>query len=479
MRQDRVLVDIRLHRGDSRFIIELARRFSSGLAGATVEWVVRPDQAHLLPSDHIFANGDRWDANCTARIRDRLIQTAQSENPDGSLWVLSYDPAVLFEGRQLQSTGRRVTAKDLAELIREGRSPRYSPYNATPPTSNAPLTPVRLGVVEAIEIAKNALCRGNHLRPETALPQKDLRAAMAGLDDRAFKRADDPSSASLITDVVENGLQSGWLKRFRRVPEKTGTELIYLVEVAGAQARAAELMPSPASAAESALLIVEIGAQPTQPSADALDRAEPSRQRHANRATEFEATLQKARIGSLPETRCHFFDAMEAVIAGCSGDAGMMLPEFFSDVARRAQANAKDAGYTAEKNWGVAQRCIQRLTLWAGVLMGATGSIEDKIGCNSTRVVRLDPNFRRNCEGFLAMYVIRQTGGISYDDDPYYLGLLLYRKGQQKAVSAEELKAKADQLLTFLYDGGQIEMDLDRRIVAADKPKQRLSVVAG
>jgi hypothetical protein len=59
---------------------------------------------------------------------------------------------------------------------------------------------------------------------------------------------------------------------------------------------------------------------------------------------------------------------------------------------------------------------------------------------------------------------MRQMGGISYDDDPYYLGLTLYRRGVEKAVSAEELKTKADQILTYLDQQGRIEMDGNRQI---------------
>ena len=54
--------------------------------------------------------------------------------------------------------------------------------------------------------------------------------------------------------------------------------------------------------------------------------------------------------------------------------------------------------------------------------------------------------------------------GIKWDDDPYYLGLLLYRRGREHAVSAEELKVKADQILTYLNEQGKIEMD-DERII--------------
>jgi hypothetical protein len=260
---------------------------------------------------------------------------------------------------------------------------------------------------------------------------------------------------------VDDGLQQGWLKRFRRVPGKTGTEALYLFEV---QSPGADEAGRQTQASEATLL----GA--TSASADTTslpDTQGARRQKFQNRSTEFEGHLQKSRIGSMPETREPMFDAIESIFeTGSDGqNSGVLLPQLFSEVTSRARTEGDKRGYSAEKNWPVASKCVQRLMLWAGVLLSEKGeAIADKIGCNSTCVHSLLPDFRLVCEGFLATHIMRQMGGISYDDDPYYLGLTLYRRGVEKAVSAEELKTKADQILTYLDQQGRIEMDGNRQI---------------
>jgi hypothetical protein len=71
---------------------------------------------------------------------------------------------------------------------------------------------------------------------------------------------------------------------------------------------------------------------------------------------------------------------------------------------------------------------------------------------------------RRIIEGFLAEHIIRAMNGINYDDDLYYLGLTLYRRGGQKPVSPEELKVKADALLLYLLEQEKIEIAEDKMI---------------
>jgi hypothetical protein len=92
-----------------------------------------------------------------------------------------------------------------------------------------------------------------------------------------------------------------------------------------------------------------------------------------------------------------------------------VLPELFAAASRQAQAKAASNGYTSERNWPT-------------------------------------------------VHIISKAGGISYDDDPYDLGLTLYRRGGKKPVPPEELKAKVDELLAYLQAESRIYMDDDRRI---------------
>jgi hypothetical protein len=89
MTPNRFVVDIRRHRGGSSFVIELVRRFCSENGATAVEWIVRPDQADLLPPAEIAAQGESNDIELASRIRDRVIGYAQSDPAGGLLWVLS------------------------------------------------------------------------------------------------------------------------------------------------------------------------------------------------------------------------------------------------------------------------------------------------------------------------------------------------------------------------------------------------------
>ena len=285
---------------------------------------------------------------------------------------------------------------------------------------------------------------------QSALPQKDLRIKMEAKDSRAKKSYGDSRSVSLVTDIVNDGIEKLWLKRFHRVPDKSGTEQIYFDLQHESLSALSEPTPVPVP-----LVVVT----PSVPEVEHKGKIK-------TRATEFENYLRKSQIGAIPETRELLFDALEGMFSeSCDNHQHMLLLDVFAEAGHRAQIKADADGYSAEKKWPVATKCILRLMLWSGVLISEKGvAIIDKIGCNSTRVAKLAPEFRRVCEGFIVLHIIRESGMISYDDDPYYIGMTLYRRGLGKAVSSDELKIKADQILTHLYEQGKIEMDHDRQI---------------
>ena len=404
-----------------------------------------------MPPAEIAAQGESTEIELASRIRDRVIGYAQSDPAGGSLWVLSYDNSVLMLIERLMPAHPNMHVRHLADLIRsrslERREQRPLPFVQMAGAGASPADDGRdaLPLEEAIELAKQVLNVGGHVSRETALPQKDLRIRMELRDNRAKKRLGDSRSVSLITDIVKNGLDNGWIERFNRVPEKSGTEAIYL------------------SASQNGSGPVLAPAQVVP----AVETTAPARRKFPTRATEFEQTLQKSRIGSIPETRELMFGAIESFIQetddGCPKP--MLLLDLFSEAAQRAQHKADEIGYVAEKNWPIAARCIRRLMLWSGVLIGEDGKVvQDKIGCNTAKVAKLAPDFRRICEGFMTLYIIAAAGSISYDDDPYYLGMTLYRRGLEKAVPADELKVKADQILSHLDEQNKIEMDGNRQI---------------
>src|SRR5947209_6002214 len=115
--RDVFTVDIRRHRGDCAFIVELVNRFCSGFSERTMEWLVRPDQAHLLPPASIIGEADQFDGTWAHRIRDRLAQHAQNGASGSTFWVLSYDNLVLIPAERLSLPNVQIKTKHLGELF--------------------------------------------------------------------------------------------------------------------------------------------------------------------------------------------------------------------------------------------------------------------------------------------------------------------------------------------------------------------------
>jgi hypothetical protein len=232
--------------------------------------------------------------------------------------------------------------------------------------------------------------------------QKDLRPALVYLDKRAQKRFGEPASERLVTDVVDRGMQAGWLKRFRRAPDKTGTEALYLADgepqfilpyeepstSKPASADAAARIPASVQQPSLSLPAV-VAAATTNGEGNPAPESTQLHRKFPNRASEFEKKLSEARIGGMPETRDYMFDAVSTVLSGRS-DNLPSLPELFSEAGKLARETAEKAGHESEKNWTVAEKCVRRLMLVARVLLNdKLQPIRDTIGCNSSPVKQL------------------------------------------------------------------------------------------
>ena len=507
MARTRILIDIRKHRGDSSFAVELVRCFCSRFSGAAEEWLVRPDQANLIPPESIIGTADEFDKSWGPRLRDRLVQGVQQGGGviGGTSLLLSYDNSVLSHARAASTTTNPVTALHFSELFKMGvhKDPRIKQRSLFSGESDrAKLAPgawagprsvdrslffdfsaktlgAALTMEEAEKLAQAVLQAGHHFSKGSGLPQKDLRPRMAALDSRAARRFGDPASETLITNLVDQGLQQGWLKRFRRIPERTGTETLYLVEN----------VPSPSpdtTNAHDLVRAISQGSEVSTTSDKQADlqplgaRAEEASgckgKKHPNRATEFEAILSKARIGSMPESRERLFECVAGILTENKG--ALPLLELFRRAVARAQESAERDGYSAEKNWPVVQMCLRRLMLRSNVLLDSEGQpICDKIGSNAKEVASLAPDFCRMCEAYLIEHILENSGGVNYDDETYYLGLTVYRHGKERALPADELKAKADTILSFLEENGRIYMDAER-ILRIKPPRTRALAVA-
>jgi hypothetical protein len=507
------IVDIRRHRGNSNPLIGAVGRYCSAQGAVVVEWLVRPDQAHLLQGLPVIGQADPFDSSWVTRVCERVVQFSydtQKGGPNGDrLWVLTYDNMLIARVHLLKEQGNPVEAVHFAELknagistyrqFAESSAPYASPNTSVSPSNTRfvpPALDVRsLTVEEALQLALEVLRRGGHASPQTALPQKELRPLMTRLDPRAAKRLGDQASEALIHNLVDRGLQEGCLKRFRRVPEKTGTEAMYLVEesfTAGSRAPDREppvpesvpadsvLNETPQDLSSEKALHTAAAASSHSDTATNTNTSSPTgsaetsavvsadsvagkRRKHPNRASDdFEPILSGARIGSIPETRDRLFDALAALF-GDSERKPILITDLFTKASGLAQEKANNEGYVQERKWPIAVRCIRRLMLRAGVLVGEDNApLTDTIGVNTKHVASLDSDFRTKCEALLVEQIIDKAGGINYDDDLFYVGLTLFRRGIEKPVSPDELIARTDFILQSL--GDRIEMDDDRQV---------------
>jgi hypothetical protein len=105
--------------------------------GSAVEWLVRPDQAHLLSPECVIGQAESCDRSWTGRLSEHLFQSVNGNSTQGltacsGLWVLSYDNFLLVEVHKLNQKGLSVTTKHLSDLFKKG-SARPSELNTTSP----------------------------------------------------------------------------------------------------------------------------------------------------------------------------------------------------------------------------------------------------------------------------------------------------------------------------------------------------------
>jgi len=185
----------------------------------------------------------------------------------------------------------------------------------------------------------------------------------------------------------------------------------------------------------------------------------PARQsKHPNRATEMEAIHRSEGIGSLRETRELFFEAVEEILSQNMEQRPTVL-DLLSRAEQAASKKAEETNYTSERNWHVARRSMQNLFVRAEVLRDDTDQvITEGFGDESRLVSRLEPEFRQLCHAYLAETIIRSSAR-SLQGRLLLSWLTLFRRGKANAVSPDELKRMADEVLMFLHKKGKIERD--------------------
>lgn len=514
MKKLHFLIDIRSHRGDSNFIIGLISRFMAAMPVVAVEWLVRMDQAVLVPRDFILGQDDSNDPSWVAGVVNRIRQLSQSGSEGLEFMVLSYDGSLLNSVERLvYSDNLLVKTKHLGDLMKNSRTLQLTgrPVQgvAGMPTPSAfigdrraglpPSGAFRITTDEAVDLMKSVLRRGEYLHRGHAIPQKDVRVYMTAMDSRAAKIPGDFDSESLIKSIVTRGLREGWLVRFDRIAGKSGSEMLYLVENQAAPSipipqpqhhvvEAEAPKPTVLEAASQSIDAIQMVAKTTvlETKADALTPVvetpkKGTKENLPERTAQMEGEIQDDKIGSLAETREYFLDAVESILKD-KGDEILAVSHLFSRAENMAKKRASETGYVAEQKWGIARRCIQRLAVRSGALMTERGGericIYEGLGDESAPVYAVSPDFRMVCFGYMTETIIRRLGKIHFKDDYFYLGMTLFRRGKVNMVDSESLRIEADKVLAYLFNKGRIELSGNEiRIAQQSAIFDRLRVV--
>src|SRR5262249_49234137 len=145
-----------------------------------------------------------------------------------------------------------------------------------------------------------------------ALKQSHLRALLASRDRRAYKNPRDLRSVELISQVVTDGLNKGWLKQ-SRIGYQTGTERIWLGQADSAEqlssAASQNLSVQPSSKAEDKVLSIlsSTASTPAESTSEVPD------DKGRRRTQEMIDQLKARHIYSPKAIRDYIFEALQEI----------------------------------------------------------------------------------------------------------------------------------------------------------------------
>jgi hypothetical protein len=341
----------------------------------------------------------------------------------------------------------------------------------------------KMSVGEAVELTKIILAEGGHLSEDRGLPEAHLRPLLSDRDSRAAKRINDLSSVGLIGAVVEDGLNSGWLKRKRRLG-RAGSECIWLSEQPGA----VSVVPLLSERATPALKeqsttdvqvvasgdrkVLEINSLAVPPAGEqqaavvsggspvvtsvASSDVTPAAKRKA-RTKEMISILNQAFFYSPCKIRRYVFSAIGMIKTG--GLQKVTVAQFMKDVKDRAmKAAEKDA--VEYKSWRATLGAIEEMLLAAKTLIGP-GDIPITRGLHArgTQLVSIVDNFEDLSELFLLKTLIQKMQLTSKDRVP--IAHALFKEGSEKEY--DKLEERLNALFTLM--GDELAESEDGRIV--------------
>jgi hypothetical protein len=427
------LFDATRHIGLVQSLIGSAQTYTSQFQPETIEWYAKPQQASGFRETgvqvHVVSGPGAWPA-----IESRVKELASNGSSESVFHILSYDPLVIQSAAALNGPDLAVSSLSLATLTRKTGAERRSA--TTPMNSASPLT-----LAEAVSATKRMLERRGAVSPNAAIKQSFLRKLLGAEDSRFFLNFADSGSRTLITDIVSEGLRTGWLQRFR-LEDKTGTERLYLTS----QVATAPIPSTPVASPQT----VQVSEAASTSSASELALVKTGlRDKGRQRTDQMIQCLKQRRIYSPKTIRDYVFSALREAT-----DQSSLIPLSASQLNRQvcsnAESKAKGDGVVYDY-WYAASDALLEMMLGAGVLLdGEKRPIRPGLQARGTKVHNVAPNFEDCCEMFLLEHLIKTLGDVSLRDRTALAHALFKVDPKQKSIF--DMQDRVDELLVKLQD---------------------------
>jgi len=413
-------------------------------------WIARPNQTYNLPTDRVVHVGEPDDTTAAENTINWIGQIV-ANGVCRDFLIYSFDAD--FRSIVLRSAGDGVTitTQHLGSLL-QAKTPvtwaPANPYGLRPGTViGARPAPLGGGVTEqeVDQAVASMLYDMGHVSPQKPLLESQVREHLVMRESRMAKVQGDPASESLIQRWRQRNLVRGHIGRVQAA-DRTNTWGVYLTE---AGRRRYGLMGSPAP---KDIHQPAVGAPPATP-APALPVApvppEPLQQPVAKTPVVIPLDRQlveltrSAKIGVMPESAEWIWRVMEQLLD--QEDKQWTVPVLLREAVRRADPEASANGYTNEKRWDVAKRCLERLMLVAGAFIDHKDlPIPCGPGSKSAIVKSLAPDYRMRCWAYTIEFVVEKRNKVDYDEVICAFGLLLFRSSQRQDLDV--LESRADEV---------------------------------
>ncbi len=432
------LIDVSRHIGLAQPVVIAAQAYAAKFNPELIEWFAKPSQVAHFGNGAAQVHRVSYGVSAWVSINERIGVLAGDGSTDRVFHVLSYDGQVLGAASKMSSSTLAISSLSLAGLQRDFRT--SSPTHIV--DSNGQSIPPRVAtgsipLGDAIELTKRLLAERGHDSPGNPLKQLYLRRLLSENDSRATKNQNDPSSASLVSNIVNDGLARGWLGRVRR-DDKPGTERIWLV-------RHGVPVQGAAEAKGPAILVGR------STSADVITTASaPVVEKGHERSVQMQKCLKSRFIYSPKLIRDYIFAAMRSAMGDLAANP-VTVSQLIRQAGAKAEAIAKNEGVNFDFWRAACDGVLENLVAAGALLDEQKATITSGPHARGTKVHELQVDFEDRCEAYLLEYLITTLGDVAWPRDRTAIAHALFKVGPSRK-EVYELQEKVDELLVRLRD---------------------------